>query len=295
MSLIIETDIGRDSDDLFAVLYLISTGMPIRAITVSPGDPDQIALVKFILDETGLDIPVGSDNPERKSKSLTPYHGGLMDRYKYPRIKEADGYGPDIIAEVLKNSPDTEFLVIGPPNGIGRFLLDQPDIKINYVTIQGGFIGYDVHGLKCRRLKIFEDKTTFQSFNLNGDLKGTKAILSANILRRQFVSKNVNHTVVFGVNQYEMMNDIKPKNRSMELFQEAANKLNKRKGKKFHDPVAAVCHLHPEVATWVNARLYSIRTKANFVEWGSELIENGDRITIDIDYDRFWELLLNGK
>ncbi len=46
MNLIIETDIGHDPDDLFAICYLAAAGVNIRAICVSPGDPDQIAIAR---------------------------------------------------------------------------------------------------------------------------------------------------------------------------------------------------------------------------------------------------------
>ena len=36
MNLIVETDIGRDPDDVFALLYLVQAGAHLRAVTVSP-------------------------------------------------------------------------------------------------------------------------------------------------------------------------------------------------------------------------------------------------------------------
>ena len=49
MNLIIETDIGRDPDDLFAIAYLIAAGANVRAVLISPGDPDQIAVARLLL------------------------------------------------------------------------------------------------------------------------------------------------------------------------------------------------------------------------------------------------------
>lgn len=51
MKLIIETDLGHDPDDFFAICYFIDAGIDIQLITISPGDPDQIAIAKFLLKE----------------------------------------------------------------------------------------------------------------------------------------------------------------------------------------------------------------------------------------------------
>ena len=48
MDLVIETDIGHDPDDLFALLFLINAGVNIRAIAITQGYPAQVALVRNI-------------------------------------------------------------------------------------------------------------------------------------------------------------------------------------------------------------------------------------------------------
>ena len=69
MDLIFETDIGRDPDDMFALLYMIQAGVNIRCITISPGDEDQVAVTKAILDKVGLKIPVGIGKLNREGKT----------------------------------------------------------------------------------------------------------------------------------------------------------------------------------------------------------------------------------
>ena len=59
MDIIIETDIGGDPDDFFAICYLISSGANIRLINISPGSKRQIAIAKFIIKRLGLNIPIG--------------------------------------------------------------------------------------------------------------------------------------------------------------------------------------------------------------------------------------------
>jgi len=57
--MIIETDIGHDPDDLFAILWLIAIGQKIDAITISTGSKHQILLVNFIKDYLKLDFKIG--------------------------------------------------------------------------------------------------------------------------------------------------------------------------------------------------------------------------------------------
>lgn len=63
-----DTDIGRDPDDFLAGCFLLSRSeINLRAITISPGDRDQIALTKVLLKETGRsDVPVGAV-PDREN------------------------------------------------------------------------------------------------------------------------------------------------------------------------------------------------------------------------------------
>ena len=59
----------------------------------------------------------------------------------------------------------------------------------------------------------------------------------------------------------------------------------KHEGKKFHDPAAAVCMLHPEAGTWVNGTLYRERGG-----WGTRVSDDpaADEILADIDRTALW-------
>jgi len=75
IDLTVETDIGRDPDDFFALCYLFGCGeVDVRLITISPGDPDQVAVAKFVLSEVGLDIPVGVGKKDRNKSSVGGVH-----------------------------------------------------------------------------------------------------------------------------------------------------------------------------------------------------------------------------
>jgi inosine-uridine nucleoside N-ribohydrolase len=277
MDLIIETDVGHDPDDVFAICYLASAGVNIRAIVISPGDRDQIAMARLICKLYRLDIPIGySKQSEKFSSGGMHYH--LLDHYGYPKSAEGDGFGKDIMKDVM-NKYDCEFFIIGPPNNTGKYLKEggKPPKRL---TMHGGFLPYNIYS-PTERIDKFEDKNYVPTFNMNGDRPGTKAILEANIPERRFCGKNVCHTVLF---TWEMWSSFAKK---QELFDRGTGYLLGHKaGKKFHDPVAAVCHLHPEVGTWVKGKPTTIKEG-----WGTIPDENGDYILADLDRDAFWKTL----
>jgi inosine-uridine nucleoside N-ribohydrolase len=152
--------------------------------------------------------------------------------------------------------------------------------------MQGGFVGYHQHEFACPRLDKFEGCDWVDTFNLNGDRKGADAFLSASIADRRMTGKNVCHTVVFDAN---VCARLRPQSAAAEFFREAAGFLLERTGaKKFHDPTAAVCHLHPEAGSWVRGR--TVRKERG---WGTDLDPAGDHILAAVDYEGLWDRLCN--
>ena len=287
MNLIVETDIGHDPDDLFAICYLVACGVDIRAITVVPGDPDQIAIAKLITKELGLDIPIGASKLNRDKPSSGSIHYDLLDRYGHSRTAKPDGEGVKILEDVFNQYDSCELFVIGPVSSVGKYLRDHPDKIISRATMQGGFLGYNQHNSPfVVRLSKFEGVNWQPTFNLNGDRKAAEWFLSAQIEERRFVGKQVCHTVLYTEWQHKLIN---PKNRAAELFKEAGDfYFAKHENKKFHDPTAAVCHLHPEIAYWVRGKTSKIESG-----WGTSLDPNGDYIIASIDYNALWSHISN--
>jgi len=294
VDVIVETDLGCDPDDLFALLYLHSAGVNIRMITITPGDPDQIAVGKFLTSELGLDIPVCASRPKRHKLSTTAFHAQLLEHFGYQTRVRADAFGSDAICEVFSQHPDCQVFICGPPSAVGGFLKRQPEQTIQRAVIQGGFIGYDVHALPCRRLSKFEGKNAMPTFNLNGAPDGARRLLEAPIRERSFVPKDVCHTISYTQHVHEQVCATTPRNRAGKVFRDAMDIYRSRKSrsgrpKKLHDPAAAVALLHPEVFTWVRAKLYK-----RSGEWGAVLDPEGDMLAVDIDRDRFWEHIAHG-
>ena len=288
-NIILETDMGRDPDDLFALLYLVSAGVNIKAITLSPGDPDQIAFAKFITKELGLDIPIGVGKKDRDKSSLTGLHQQILENYKQPTAASPDGFGPDIIKSIKTNTGDIiqglNLLAIGPLSSVGPAI--REGVKFCRATMQGGFIGYDEHDYEVERLDKFEGKKTVPTFNLNGDRKSGLDFIAAEF-PKHFVSKNVCHTMIYDQNSHELVCSVKPKNRADELLRKFMTMyLQKHKeGKKFHDPVAAVAHFNPQICKWVQGNMYYAGGAWGFTANKEEPFQE---IIVDIDREKFWQ------
>src|SRR6266545_1030793 len=221
MNLVIETDIGNDPDDLFAIAYLIAAGVKVRAILITPGDPAQVAVCRLLLDRAGVSCPIGVAKPNRTGASATSIHGDLLRKHGRTATAEPDGLGPSVLASALANYPDCEAFVIGPVASIGRHLREQPNAFAR-ATMQGGFLGYHLHEFAVPRLDKFEGCDWADTFNLNGDRKGADAFLSAPIAERRMVGKNVCHTVVFDAS---VRVRLRPQSAAAEFFCEAADFL----------------------------------------------------------------------
>jgi pyrimidine-specific ribonucleoside hydrolase len=296
MNLVIETDLGHDPDDFFAICYLIAAGVKIRHISICPGDPDQVALADFIRDFTEQDFTIGVSHIDRlcqcgekdcpRKFSSGGIHHKLLKRFGRPLDRIADGEGHQLIEKACFEFDDLEALVIGPATCLAFAVKHLYAKPIKRITVQGGFLGYHQHEFPCLRLPKFEGLSWCPTFNLNGDRKAAITLAESGI-PLQYVSKNVCHTIEFDRNRFSDFGGGKASCAASELFIEAATLyFQKHDAKKFHDPTAAVCHLHPEIADWVRGHMVKIEGG-----WGTVLDPSGHRIIADINRHLLWKHL----
>jgi inosine-uridine nucleoside N-ribohydrolase len=264
--MIVETDIGRDADDLFSLIYLYNKNIKIDAITITPGDPDQIAVVKCLNNIFNRYIPVGIPDLSRNKSSSNPFHQKFISRHGHKTTEQADGVGVDILKQV-RNFDD--LIVLGPCTNIGRFFTEVKQF-IPRMTMQGGF-------LPCNTGK-FKGMECCPTFNLNGDiLNGLNFINHEWTSTRRMVGKNVGHFKCIWTKDRKFDN---------ELLQDTFNLFSKyNDSKKLQDPMATVCHLHPEIGTWIRGK--TVKVKGG---WSTDLNNPSDYILSDIDQDKFWEI-----
>lgn len=292
MKLLIETDLGGDADDFFAILYLISAGVDIKGIVLSPGYKDQVAIARFICHETGISVPIGSARRESPKTAERGFHHKIMDKCGYPhKIEDADLSGEELIFNVMRDNPDCEFFGCGPLMSMGKFLLNyQVSTLPVRATMQGGFLSYQYHKPK-QFVERFDGIETCPSFNMNGNKDGVLRFIEANIPDRRFVGKNVCHSLVYNNEVHQKVLSTTTMNKAHELFKRSMTMFLATHGdKKFHDPFAAACHLHPEIAMWVTGKPYCI--KGN---WGVDVGVENSKSAADVDREAFWRHIAEGN
>ena len=153
--IIIDTDIGDDVDDAFAVaLALSSPELQILGISTTFGDTETWAkLLDRFLGEAGRqDIPVAVGTPTHNSNLLTQRHyaeGGHFAKASRPRAV-------DFILEQIRLYPDQITLVaIGPLINVGALVDKNAETfrKLRRVVLMGGSIerGYGDIGYSAPR------------------------------------------------------------------------------------------------------------------------------------------------
>ncbi len=144
---ILDTDIGADIDDTWAIAMMLkSLELDVKLIVSDTGDTDYRArLIAKMLDVAGrTDIPVGVGI--RQSEELGP-QGEWIEDYQlsdYPGEVRPDGV--DAIIRTIMDSPETITLIcIGPMGNIAEALRREPAIaaKSKFVGMHGSvYIGY---------------------------------------------------------------------------------------------------------------------------------------------------------
>ncbi len=140
--IIIDTDIGDDVDDAFAVaLALRSPELEILGITTTFGDTETRArLADRLLGEAGRqDIPVAVGTPTETNNRFTQRRyaeGGRFARASHPKAV-------DFILEQIRRYPNQITLIaIGPLMNVGAVIDKEPETfrKLRRVVLMGGSI-----------------------------------------------------------------------------------------------------------------------------------------------------------
>ena len=261
-------------------------------LILNPGDLDQIAIAEFISKETKQGFIICKTKNSNKIGEGGA-HKKLLNKYGHCLSKECviDCSLSEVMMEGAIVNDAADLLIIGPPKISGKYV-DKNRKLPDSLTMQGGFLDYNNNPYlsPSNYLDKMMGKHTMPTFNMNGAPKETLALVSSGIKQKRFVGKNVCHTIVFNKEHLSRMS--KPKCRASELFIKMAKiYLGEHDEKKFHDPLAAVLHLHPEIGKWVNGSPYGTNG-----EWGTILNEASVNFVLgDVDRDKFWNYIYNWK
>lgn len=283
-----ETD---DPDDFLTLIWLL--GQPrvcLRAVTVVPGSPEQVGLVRAALGWFGADVPVGVFNPRPEKPAVSPWHRAAYGALP-PAPADAPGY------ELLLGcvTPATTVLVGGPLRNL-QAAIQQAQASGRPFTparlvVQGGFAGVELVPPE-RQLERFRGLRTAVSHNLSKHPGSALAALGyPGCPERRLVSKNVCHRARYDAALHARVGALRARSQALDLIWRGMQVYlaERPEGKLLHDPLAACCALDPDIAAWAEVELYRERG-----EWGARPA-SGSRTWISVDYDpaRFEALLLD--
>lgn len=206
MDLLWDMETGDPDDFLTLLLLLGHPRVRLIGVTVTPGTPDQIGVVRAALSWFGRSIPVGAFDLEHTPKSgKAPgpgRHGqrGLcVSSWHYKAFGEMPPSrdavpGPQLLRELC--GPSTTLVTGGPLKNLGA-AIRIPGFSLGRLVVQGGFAGEGVVPLE-QQLPKFRGMVTCPTYNLNGDPRSALEVLACSaIASKRFVSKNVCHGVVY--------------------------------------------------------------------------------------------------
>jgi pyrimidine-specific ribonucleoside hydrolase len=247
----------RDPDDVLALCLLAAhPAVALVAVTVNPGTPAQIAIVRALLGRLGVDIPVGARHPASTAAAVSRFH---VDWLGVLPGAAPDGDAVEILAGAL--TPATALLTGAPLHALRRLLRERPEVTISRWVAQGAFAG-DSLVAPPDRLAKFAGRETCESHNFGVDAKAALAALASDrIGRRELVGKNVTHGVTWDRALHARLTETTGLTAGAGLAVEAMSVYlaDHPEGKYLHDPLAACALFDPGAFTWAEVEVYSER------------------------------------
>jgi hypothetical protein len=224
MDVVFDMETGDPDDFLTLVLLLGHPRVNLVGVTVTPGTPDQIGVVRRALDWFGRSIPVGSFNlAHRVSTPGNDRHGrrgACVSSWHYAAFGDIPPSwdalpGPELLRDLC--GPATTLLTGAPLKNLGA-AIRLPGFELGQLVAQGGFAGDGVVPVD-RQLAKFRGMVTCPSYNLNGDPASALAVMStAAIARKRFVSKNVCHGIVYDRTLHARVAASRDRSRSLDVI-----------------------------------------------------------------------------
>jgi inosine-uridine nucleoside N-ribohydrolase len=173
--IILDTDIGTDIDDAFALaLALASPEIELRAVTTVSADAYGRALIACrMLEEAGrADVPVAAGRPRRaQPEQKGQYQYGLEQGFSKRPVPEL---APEFLYRQFKAEPGGLTLVtVGDLTNAARVITDYPEAKpwIKRIVIMGGAVRV---GYNAKPPVVWE-------WNIRSDIKGAQTVFSSGV------------------------------------------------------------------------------------------------------------------
>ncbi len=172
---ILDTDIGTDLDDVFALaLVLASPELELRAVTTVSGDAyTRARLVCRLLQAVGrTEVPVASGQPPRP----TPERSGQLPYGLQPGVNkspEAELAVPLLYRQFQNRPGELTLLAIGPLTNVAELLNRYPECKpwIKRIVLMGGAIRIGYNG----------KPPVEAEWNIRSDIKAAQEVFRAGV------------------------------------------------------------------------------------------------------------------
>ena len=278
----------QDPDDFLTLLLLLGhPRVDLKAVTITPGTPAQIGVVKHGMHLMGKDIPVGAYDRNYPKDCVSPWHYRAYGECKPDGEAE---YGPELILRICDQS--TTMVTGAPLKNLGAAIAlgirEGTPLRLGRLYAQGGFAGEGVVPPE-KQLPKFKGRTTCPTFNLNGDPRSAFDVLDCSgIEERHFVSKNVCHGVIYDQEIHKRVEPLRIESRSLDLIYHGMEVYLAKnpKGKALHDPLAACCAIDEGIGSWAEVEIYRENG-----EWGSHLyLGSHTWIITDYNHERFLQV-----
>lgn len=289
---ILDTDIGFDVDDVWAMALLLNCPeLDVKLVTTTTGDTAYRArLTAKLLEVAGCeDTPIGIGIPLDASPRTHSDWLGDYDLADYAGPVYRDGVGA--ICDVITGSEEpVTVIAIGPLPNLAAALAREPDIQANarFVGMHGslrrGYLGankpmreYNVkqHALSCQAVlsaswpKLITPLDTCGNVILDGT-RFQKIAASENKLTQAVLE---NHFGWFkAVSDWPVLQDINPQQQSSILYDAVAIYLAVLDGRLDEDSV-----LNPARSDWVEIETLPVKV----TEDGKTLIDEAGGVAVD--------------
>lgn len=239
-----------DPDDFITLLLLL--GHPrvnLMGVTITPGTPDQVGVVRTALAWFGRSIPVGAFDIDHRPRSReTPgegrhgRRGASVSSWHYKAFGEMapsrDAVpGPALLRELC--GPSTTLVTGGPLKNLGA-AIRIPGFALGRLVVQGGFAGEGVVP-PDRQLEKFRGLVTCPTYNLNGDPASALAVLACPAIEaKRFVSKNVCHGVIYDGALHARVAALRDRSQSLDLIWRGMDVYLDKKARPSHPRNAGI-------------------------------------------------------
>jgi len=160
MKLIFDTDIGTDTDDAFALVYAIRSGIEIPLITTVHGDTKLRGRVaKKLTELLGVDIPIRAGEEKAIKQPFKYWYGDEGHGFLNGENYDVKDNAVDAIAETIySNRNNIAIASLAPLTNIAKAFQRYPDLPnyVNRIYLMGNaimreneyFINYRAHNFK---------------------------------------------------------------------------------------------------------------------------------------------------